>query len=40
MMDLETENVCCKAKQFCVKMPDGNCVTEHEDFNTIINKDL
>merc|ERR1719154_267069 len=38
MMESEVENVCCKANKFCVKMPDSICVTEHEDFLTIINK--
>jgi hypothetical protein len=38
LMDTEAENICCKASRFCVKMPTDSCVTEHCDFNTIINK--
>ena len=38
IMDSKAENVCCKFKKFSISMPDGCCVTEHEDFGTIINK--
>ena len=38
MMESDAENICCKASRFCVKMPTDSCVTEHCDFNTIINK--
>eukprot|EP00092_Neocalanus_flemingeri_P094459 GFUD01120132.1.p1 GENE.GFUD01120132.1~~GFUD01120132.1.p1 ORF type:complete len:192 (+),score=18.51 GFUD01120132.1:45-620(+) len=38
LMAAEAENICCKARKFCIAMPESKCVTEHEDFKTIINK--
>ena len=38
LMETELENICCKSKRICVKMPDDICITAHHDFDTIINK--
>eukprot|EP00092_Neocalanus_flemingeri_P031343 GFUD01034041.1.p1 GENE.GFUD01034041.1~~GFUD01034041.1.p1 ORF type:complete len:198 (+),score=29.67 GFUD01034041.1:42-635(+) len=38
VMPTREENVCCKNKRFSVSMPDSSCVTEHEDFDKIVNK--
>ena len=38
VMDTAAENICCKAKQFLVQMPEGVCITEHSDYEKIINK--
>ena len=37
-MPSQAECVCCKDKKFEVKMPSDSCVTEHPDFDNIINK--
>ena len=37
-MPTESERVCCRAKKFLVKMTDNHCVTEHEDYEKIINR--